>query len=127
MPAVEAAPGERARLPALRRGFRLRCPNCGRGALFGRYLKPVERCAECGEGYAHIRADDAPPYFTIFAVGHIWAPLALWVERGWQPSLWVHAALWGPSLIGLMLVLLPCFKGATIGVMWASRMGEGEA
>ena len=32
---------------ALRRGLRRRCPQCGEGQLFQRWLKTYERCSEC--------------------------------------------------------------------------------
>jgi AraC family transcriptional regulator len=33
---------------ALWRGFTMRCPNCGTGRLFGRFLKVVDHCSVCG-------------------------------------------------------------------------------
>ena len=54
-------------------------------------MKVTDTCPHCGEALHHQRADDAPPYFTIFIVGHIMIPLVLIVERVWQPSYLVHA------------------------------------
>src|SRR5690606_187072 len=65
---------------ALRRGALCRCPACGRGRLFPRYLKVVPACPRCGEDLSHHRADDAPPYFTILIVGHVIVSLVLGVE-----------------------------------------------
>jgi uncharacterized protein (DUF983 family) len=107
---------------ALRRGFRCRCPNCGRGKLFRAYLKVVDRCALCGEDFSHHRADDAPAYFVILIVGHIVVPLVLIVEEIFAPPYWVHAALWLPSIIGLALGLLPPVKGAIVAWLWAHFM-----
>lgn len=70
----------------------------------------------------HQRADDAPPYFTIFIVGHIVIPLLLLVERVWRPELWVHFSIWLPLTLLLTLWLLPRTKGATVGMQWAFRM-----
>ena len=65
---------------------------------------------------------------TIFIVGHIVVPLLLWVEKGWHPDEWVHAVLWLPLTLMLVLVILPSMKGALIGLQWALRMhGFGEA
>ena len=60
-------------MSAMKRGALGRCPACGRGRgrLFGRYLKVVDRCAECGTELHHHRADDLPPYLVIFIVGHL--------------------------------------------------------
>ena len=108
---------------AVTRGALGRCPKCGRGRLFRRYLKVVERCSVCGEQYGHYRADDAPAYFTIFAVGHIVVPLVLVLERyGHQPPLWFHALLWLPLSVLLALLLLPRIKGAVIALLWVHRV-----
>jgi uncharacterized protein (DUF983 family) len=100
------------------RGAAMRCPACGRGSLFRRYLKVADRCPVCGEELHHHRADDAPPYFTIFLVGHLLLPLVILVEKFWHPALWVHFSLWIPAVLALSLVLLPLVKGAIVGLQW---------
>ena len=95
--------------------------------LFLRYLKVADQCPSCGEALHHHRADDAPPYFTILAVGHIIVPLMLMVEQRFEPAEWLHAALWVPLTVVLSLWLLPRIKGALIGLQWAMRMhGFGQ-
>lgn len=107
---------------AMRRGAVCSCPRCGKGPLFSRYLKVADSCSSCGEALHHHRADDAPPYFTIFIVGHLVVPLTLWTERVWQPDMWVHAILWIPLAIVLTLIMLPLVKGAVVGLQWALYM-----
>lgn len=109
-----------SKMTAVMRGVRGECPACGRGRLFGKYLKPVEQCSHCGEAYAHYRADDAPPWMTILLVGHIVVPASLSVEQTWQPSLWLHFALWPTLTILLTLLLLPRAKGVVLALMWAT-------
>lgn len=99
-----------------------RCPNCGKGRLFGGYLKVLDECETCGEELHHHRADDAPPYFTIFIVGHILVPLVLWVEKAWQPAIATHMMIWLPLAVIMSLALLPVVKGALVGLQWALRM-----
>jgi uncharacterized protein (DUF983 family) len=112
---------------ALRRGWRGRCPRCGEGALFGRFLKMQSHCPACGLALEPFRADDAPAYFTILAVGHVIVPLVLVLERyGQQPPLWFHAILWLPSSVGLALVLLPRIKGAVIALLWTQRIAAAK-
>ena len=62
--------------------------------MFAKFLKVADTCPHCGEELHHHRADDAPPYFTIFIVGHIVIPLVLVTEKLWHPNLFVHASLW---------------------------------
>ena len=78
-------------------------------------------CASCGEELFHHRADDAPPYFTIFIVGHIIVSLLITVELLYEPPLWLHFPIWLPLTVLLSLALLPVVKGAIIGLQWALR------
>ena len=119
---------ERHLIAAMWRGFRLRCPNCGKGAMFGAYLKVNGRCPSCGEELHHHRADDAPPYFTMLIVGHIVVGAVLTVEVLFAPPMWVQMVGWPTLAIALSLLLLPCIKGALVGLQWALRMhGFGAA
>ena len=104
-------------LVALGRGALGRCPACGQTRAFAGYLKVVPQCVACGAPLGSIRADDAPPYFTIFIVGHIIVGLLLWVEKTFKPELWVHAALWLPLTVALSFMLMQPVKGATLGLM----------
>jgi uncharacterized protein (DUF983 family) len=107
---------------AMARGFRGRCPNCGRGRLFRAFLKPVDHCEVCGEEMYHQRADDAPAYFVILIVGHIVVSLALTVEMEFAPPYWVHLVLWLPLTLALAIGLLQPIKGAIIAWQWAHYM-----
>lgn len=116
-------------LPAIRpwkrsvwRGFCKHCPACGKGTLFQSYVTVNNECPHCGEDLHHQRADDAPPYFTMFVVGHIVVPLMLVAEKVWHPELWVHYLLWLPLTLLLSAWLLPRLKGGIVGLQWALRM-----
>ncbi len=118
----EAIIGKRPLARSILRGAGGKCPSCGEGKIFGQYLKVAEQCDVCGEELHHHRADDAPPYFTIFIVGHIMIPLALIVERIWRPEMYLHMIMWLPMAVALTLLLLPVVKGAVVGLQWALRM-----
>jgi len=80
---------------AIRKGLRGRCPNCGEGSMFRAYLKVNDTCPHCGEELFHQRADDAPPYVTIFVVGHIIGTFMILVEEFWSDApIWLHAMVW---------------------------------
>lgn len=104
------------------RGFLLKCPNCGSGKLFGKFLKVNDHCPACSEALHHHRADDAPPYFTIFIAGHILVPIMMAVEIAYRPSMWLHTLLWLPLTLLLCYWLLPRVKGALIGYQWSIHM-----
>jgi uncharacterized protein (DUF983 family) len=104
---------------ALWAGLRLRCPRCGATGIYRRYLKLHSACPVCGADFARYPTDDAPPYFTILAVGHIVIPLVVVSEQTLRPALWIELALW-PSVAALLsLVLLPRIKAAVLGVAFA--------
>src|SRR5882672_9394855 len=103
------------------RGLLGRCPCCGRGRMFGAFLKVNERCEVCGEELHHHRADDFPAYVVIFIVGHLLVPAVLYVETNFAPSYWTHLALWLPTTLILTLGLLQPVKGAIVALQW--RMG----
>ncbi len=114
---------------ALARGLAMHCPSCGQGKLFHGYLTVTPVCRHCDAPLGLVRAEDAPPYFTIVVVGHVIVPSMLFVERAYEPALWIHAALWLPLTLGLSLLLLRPIKGATVGLMMKLGMmksGSGE-
>jgi uncharacterized protein (DUF983 family) len=124
---MASAPIEtRSKLTAALRGLALTCPCCGRGRLLHRYLKVVDHCDRCGEPYGHLRADDAPPWMTIFITGHIVVPMALSAEQTWQPPMWLHMTLWPALALALVLALLPRCKGIILGMLWATDAREAE-
>jgi uncharacterized protein (DUF983 family) len=115
---------------AMVRGMRGRCPNCGEGRMFSRFLAVAPTCDVCGERLDGHRADDAPPYVVIMIVGHVVVALNLAFERAAEWPLWVHFAVWIPLTLILSLGLIQPTKGAIIGLQWANRMhgfGRNEA
>ncbi|RMF10283.1 MAG: DUF983 domain-containing protein [Alphaproteobacteria bacterium] len=113
-------------LVGLLRGLRRKCPHCGNHAAFAGYLKLTPQCAGCGAPLGVIRADDAPPYFTIMVVGHLVVPLLLVIEQMYHPPVWLHMAIWPALAIALTLILLPVIKGGVVGVMWSVGLRGDE-
>jgi uncharacterized protein (DUF983 family) len=111
-------------LPALARGFRRRCPECGEGKLFRGYLKVQPVCEACGHENGRYPADDAPPYFTILLVGHLVVAPMLVFPFIWQAPVWLVLAVTLPILATATLLLLPRVKGAVIGGHWATGAGQ---
>ncbi|MET4732753.1 uncharacterized protein (DUF983 family) [Thalassospira sp. MBR-102] len=109
-------------LTGLSRGFRRKCPNCGHGLAFGGYLKLRQECDCCAHPIGEYRCDDAPPYFTIFIVGHIVVGGALTMEQSIQPSMALQLSVWLPITVLLCLGFLPFIKGAVLGTQWAMKI-----
>ena len=113
---------ERALWPALRRGFRRKCPNCGSGPLLNSYLKVRDTCSVCREDFSQHRADDGPAYLTILIVGHIMAPGLHIVFVNFRPEPMTLFTIFAVGCVGLSLYLLPRFKGAIVAFQWARQM-----
>ncbi len=116
------AEDERPLRPALLRGWRRRCPNCGAGPMMAGYLKVRSACPVCGEALHHHRADDGPAYLTIVVVGHLMAPVMLFVYANHEPDPLAAATVFSVACVGLSLYLLPRLKGAFVALQWAKRM-----
>ena len=130
--AVQTASGEhdsdeRDLWPAVFRGFRRKCPNCGSGPILKSYLKLRQSCSVCREDLSHARADDGPAYLTILIVGHLMAPLLHIVFTAWRPEPLVLFTIFAIGCVTLSLYLLPRLKGAIVGFQWARQMhGFGD-
>jgi len=107
---------------ALARGFAMKCPNCGRGRLFRRFLKVADRCDVCCEEFTAQRADDFPAYLVIVVVGHLVVPALLAVETAYSPPAWLQLLIWLPATLVSALGLLQPTKGAIVALQWQSGM-----
>jgi len=113
--------------PALFRGWRRRCPKCGKGPMLKSYLKVRDACPVCSEDLHHHRADDGPAYLTILIVGHLMAPTIGWVFVEFRPEPMVLATGFTIGCVALSLYLLPRLKGVIVAFQWAKRMhGFGD-
>lgn len=112
-----------SRVDMVWRGVLGRCPRCGAGRLFDRFLKVAPSCSACGLEFHHHRADDFPPYIVMFVVGHLTGYGIYTAETRFDGvPLWLHALLWPSLAIGLSLTLLQPVKGAVVALQYALGM-----
>ncbi|MBN2631644.1 MAG: DUF983 domain-containing protein [Rhodobacteraceae bacterium] len=107
--------------PAMLRGWRGKCPNCGAGPMLRGYLNVRQSCAVCGEALHHHRADDGPAFITLLIVGHLMAPMILYVVPTYRPDPLVLSSVVSVGAVGLSLWLMPRLKGMWVGIQWARR------
>jgi uncharacterized protein (DUF983 family) len=108
-----------SRFAAIKRGIAHRCPNCGDGRLYWKYLKVVGACESCGHALGDYRSDDGPAYFTILLVGHlVIAPMLLfqWIFKA---PIWLVLPTTLIPLAAVTLWTLPRVKGALIGLLYS--------
>ncbi|MES5096709.1 DUF983 domain-containing protein [Agrobacterium sp. BA1120] len=107
---------------SIMRGMLSRCPACGNGHLFRAWLKPVDKCASCGEDMHHQRSDDLPPYISIMILGHVAVGGFMMTDTVFLVPMWVHFAIWVPITILVALLTIQPIKGGVIGLQWALKM-----
>ena len=112
-----AAPPAKASEP-LMRGLRGRCPACGEGRMFRRFLKVADECPKCGEELHHHRADDFPAYLDIVIVGHVLIPIVLAVETEFAPPILLSMTVWPLIALAATLGLLQPIKGGVVAMQW---------
>ncbi|HET6158670.1 MAG TPA: DUF983 domain-containing protein [Dongiaceae bacterium] len=103
------------------RGFRRLCPRCGEGRMFAGYLSVREACDACKMPFEPLRSDDAPPYFTLFIVGHVVISLYLLLWPYLDLPEWGQALVWCGLTLVLSLVLLPFVKGGVMAVIFRTK------
>jgi uncharacterized protein (DUF983 family) len=103
---------------ALLRGVRSRCPRCGEGQLFRKWLKPCERCPVCTMDLTPQRADDLPAYIAMIVTGHLMAPLIIMLSADFGMSPVPMIAILVPLAVAMMLGMLQPAKGGVIAVQW---------
>jgi len=107
---------------SLARGWRGKCPKCGKGRIFGSYLSVNTSCHHCDQELHHHRADDGPAYITILLSAHIFGPLMLVAFEIYRPSAWILVSSFSVAFVAFALYFLPRIKGALIALQWAKRM-----
>lgn len=117
------APAKRPNLPAslsaaIWRGAKGQCPRCGKAKLFRAFLKPIEHCPACHQDWTHQRADDFPPYISIFLTGHLMAAPIVWFGAESALPLWQALAICLTMAAVLMVAFLQPAKGGTIALQW---------
>ena len=109
---------------ALAAGVQMRCPACGRGALFAGYLKFREKCPACGADFGAADAGDGPAVFIILIVGAIVTPLLIVLQFGLHLPSAVALGLTLAAAVALCLALLPVFKATLFALQWKHKASE---
>jgi uncharacterized protein (DUF983 family) len=113
----------------MHRGLRGRCPHCGEGKLFYRYLKVEPVCQTCGHDLDRYPADDGPAYFTVLLVGHlVIVPfLILFAPLIWKAPVLILVPSALMAVTAITLLTLPLVKGAFIGLTYALDINRADA
>lgn len=102
------------------------CPRCGAPTLFDGAVRFAPACRACGLDFAAFNVGDGPAAFLTLGLGTIVTILAIVVDFAFLPPWWVHALLWIPLTIALILVGLRIAKAALIGAEYRNAAREGR-
>jgi uncharacterized protein (DUF983 family) len=103
-----------------------RCPRCGMGPLFAGFLDIGPRCPACGLDYSKFDVGDGATVLVILLAGIIVAGGALIVETAWSPPYWVHALIWLPTILIVVLGGLRLVKAALMVLQYKHQAREGR-
>ena len=87
-------------------------------------MKVADRCTVCDLYLGGEDVGDGPIPFITLILGFIVVGLAVWVEFSYEPSLWLHAVLWPPLIIGASLIQLRYLKALLIALQFKHRAEE---
>lgn len=94
--------------------------------MFQKYLKVADRCSVCGLNLSGHDTGDGPVVPLMLVIGGMIVGLALWLERAYEPPLWLHAVIWLPAVTLMTLVALPPLKGVNIALQHRYRSTEED-
>jgi uncharacterized protein (DUF983 family) len=107
---------------SIRRGIMGKCPSCGDATLFQTFLSTHDLCPNCGEEIHHHRADDGPPFFSMFMVTPLVVAVMIIYEGIATPPVWHHLVIGIGLSTTLCIGLIRPIKGLFVAVQWAKRM-----
>jgi len=105
---------------ALLRGLRRRCPRCGEGQLFLRFLKTHERCTECGLLYQRDYGDTLM-FMIITDRIPLLAGIAI-LYFGIHPNGWLSTAMFFGALSVPLLATLRERQGLALALDYLLRV-----
>lgn len=112
--------------PPIRAGLTGHCPRCDARTLFAGWIKFADRCDACGLDISAFNVGDGPAAFLTLIVGALVAAMAISVELIFSPPFWVHALLWPPVTLALIVGSLRSGKGVLLALEYRNAAREGR-
>ena len=112
--------------PVLDVALRGLCPRCGSRTLFAGLVSFAPRCRACALDFAAFNVGDGPAAFLTLIIGALVVGLAIALELGAHPPVWVHILLWVPLTAILVVGSLRVAKAALLALEYRHRAREGR-
>jgi uncharacterized protein (DUF983 family) len=104
----------------LRRGLGRRCPRCGQGLLFRRWIKFRERCSECNLLYQRNQGDTWMFIIITDRIPILFGVAALYF--GFRPSGWPMVVAFLCALAIPVIATMPHRMGLALSLDYLSRV-----
>ncbi|RZJ46151.1 MAG: DUF983 domain-containing protein [Brevundimonas sp.] len=117
---------DQGRTDPIRAGLFCRCPHCGQGPLYSRFLKVVDRCAVCGFDFSRLNTGDGAAIFIMQIAGGIVVFSALFAMIAWNPPIWLLLLIALPLVAGLSIGLMQPGKGVMIALQMRDKPGQHD-
>jgi uncharacterized protein (DUF983 family) len=94
--------------------------------MFVSYIKFADRCPKCGLDFSAFNVGDGPVVFLTLGIGTLVTVLAVMTELTFQPGFLIHALLWVPLTLALVVVSLRFAKGLLLALEYGNAAREGR-
>lgn len=102
------------------------CPRCGARDLFAGLVRFAPRCAACGLDFHAFNVGDGPAAFLTLGLGTVILILAVILELGASPPLWVHLLIWPALTTVAVFASLRLAKAALLALEYRNAAREGR-
>ena len=107
------------------RGCRKRCPQCGQGALYQRWMKLHDHCSLCGLQYLPNQGDLWGPLVFVNRVVFLIPLVVLFYFLRWHPKS-IILALFAGAMLFLLVFTMPHRNGMSVALDYLIRRKSGE-
>ena len=107
------------------RGCRKRCPQCGQGALYQRWMKLHDHCPVCGLQYLPNQGDLWGPLVFVDRVVFLIPLVVLFYFLRWHPNS-ISLAFFGGAMLFLLIFTMPHRNGMSVAIDYLIRRKSGE-
>lgn len=94
--------------------------------MFAGLIAFASRCTECGLDFTAFNVGDGPVVFLTLGIGTLVTILAITVELAFEPGILIHALLWVPLTVALVVVGLRFTKGLLLALEYKNAAREGK-
>ena len=101
------------------------CPDCGTKTLFSGPVQFSDKCDQCGLDYSAFNVGDGPAALLTMAIGALIIIAAISLEIAFHPPFWVHALIWIPVTVVMVVLCLRFAKGALLIAEHRKKAKEG--